>query len=368
MGNKPKFYAVKVGKQPGIYQTWAECEGLVMGFNGAKYKSFPLRAEAEAWMAGETAASPVKAATASGSSDDKGKKRMMSPDVEDESSWDVVYSDGASKNNGKPNAVAGVGVWWGEGDPRNLAERCPGDQTNNRAELIAILRILETTPHSKRPLLIKSDSIYSINCFKSWIGNWIKRNWVSASGEPVKNAPLIRYISAQLDARARRGQKVRLQHVKGHSGQTGNEGADLMANKGCFEVSTPERHWAQLEAELRARLEVEFQGADFPTPSPLEVQADEDDIAVVNLGESPVKMRKISTEKPKSKTPVPSRPPAPSKPTSSVTPIPRAEAQASFSKVATSTATSTPQISADDLAQYAEGLLDDDDLLAELSD
>lgn len=118
MGNKPKFYAVKVGKQPGIYQTWAECEGLVMGFNGAKYKSFPLRAEAEAWMAGETAASPVKAATASGSSDDKGKKRMMSPDVEDESSWDVVYSDGASKNNGKPNAVAGVGVWWGEGDPR----------------------------------------------------------------------------------------------------------------------------------------------------------------------------------------------------------------------------------------------------------
>ena len=74
--------------------------------------------------------------------------------------WIVVYCDGAGKNNGKPDCVAGVGVWWGDGDPRcafslfiffsirdadvdigdwvdrNIAERCPGAQTNNRAELI----------------------------------------------------------------------------------------------------------------------------------------------------------------------------------------------------------------------------------------
>ncbi|KAJ7024399.1 ribonuclease H-like domain-containing protein [Mycena alexandri] len=322
MANKNKFYAVKVGNQPGIYQTWAECQGHVNHFAGAIYKAFHLRAEAEAWMAGETAPSPAKAATTSGNSGDKGKKRMMSPDVEDESSWDVVYSDGASKRNGQPGAVAGVGVWWGENDSRNLAERCPGDQTNNRAELIAILRILETTPHSKRPLLIKSDSIYSINCFKSWIAGWIKRNWFNTAGEPVKNAPLIRYISAQLDARA--------PGPESHSGQVGNEGADQMANKGCFEPSTPERDWAQLEAELRARLEVEFQGPDVPTPAPLEVQADVDDIAVVDIAESPTKMRKTSVvEKPRSKTS------APAKPTSSLNPVPRAETQASPSKAAT---------------------------------
>lgn len=40
------FYAVKVGKTPGIYETWAECEAQVKGFKGAKYKKFPTYEEA----------------------------------------------------------------------------------------------------------------------------------------------------------------------------------------------------------------------------------------------------------------------------------------------------------------------------------
>ena len=35
-----KYYAVKVGKTPGIYQTWDECKANVDGFSGALYKSF----------------------------------------------------------------------------------------------------------------------------------------------------------------------------------------------------------------------------------------------------------------------------------------------------------------------------------------
>ena len=37
----------------------------------------------------------------------------------DESEWDVVYSDGACKGNGKVGSVAGIGVWWGPDDPRS---------------------------------------------------------------------------------------------------------------------------------------------------------------------------------------------------------------------------------------------------------
>lgn len=66
----------------------------------------------------------------------------------------VVYTDGSCRGNGKVGSVAGVGVWWGDDDPRhvsvavpsvrppnvgprrNISERCPGHQTNNRAELI----------------------------------------------------------------------------------------------------------------------------------------------------------------------------------------------------------------------------------------
>ena len=40
MAKKSKFYVVWVGKSPGIYTTWNECEKQVLGFEGAKYKSF----------------------------------------------------------------------------------------------------------------------------------------------------------------------------------------------------------------------------------------------------------------------------------------------------------------------------------------
>lgn len=45
-----KFYAVKVGKIPGIYTTWLECSKNVTGFSGAVYKSFPTLEEAERYI------------------------------------------------------------------------------------------------------------------------------------------------------------------------------------------------------------------------------------------------------------------------------------------------------------------------------
>ena len=47
---KKKFYAVKVGKVPGIYSTWSECEEQVKGFPSASYKSFATLSEAENFM------------------------------------------------------------------------------------------------------------------------------------------------------------------------------------------------------------------------------------------------------------------------------------------------------------------------------
>lgn len=45
-----KIYAVKVGINPGIYFTWAECEAQVKGYKGAIYKSFPTKEAAENWL------------------------------------------------------------------------------------------------------------------------------------------------------------------------------------------------------------------------------------------------------------------------------------------------------------------------------
>lgn len=45
-----KFYAVRNGRVPGVYMTWADCEKQVKGFGGAIYKSFPTEAEALAFV------------------------------------------------------------------------------------------------------------------------------------------------------------------------------------------------------------------------------------------------------------------------------------------------------------------------------
>lgn len=52
----------------------------------------------------------------------------------------VVWTDGACQGNGRDGAVAGVGVWFGEDDPRNISEKLEGKQTNQRAELMAAIR------------------------------------------------------------------------------------------------------------------------------------------------------------------------------------------------------------------------------------
>ncbi|KAG8879367.1 hypothetical protein FRB98_005685, partial [Tulasnella sp. 332] len=162
---KAGFYAVKKGFRPGVYSTWGECEDNTKGFPGALHKKFNTLREAEQYvgvMPIETSAtqaaaaaaallaeeftltpSPVSSRPTSSKPYEKPKPAKSKPKVKapepipwDKTHWTVVYTDGASQGNGRPGARAGVGVWYGVNDPRNVSERCPGDQTNNRAELI----------------------------------------------------------------------------------------------------------------------------------------------------------------------------------------------------------------------------------------
>jgi ribonuclease HI len=45
--SKNKFYTVWKGNTPGVYDTWKECEAQVKGVEGAQYKAFATRREAE---------------------------------------------------------------------------------------------------------------------------------------------------------------------------------------------------------------------------------------------------------------------------------------------------------------------------------
>ena len=49
-----KYYAVKAGKKPGIYESWAACKSMVDGYKGAIYKGFMTYEEAKAFLGGGT--------------------------------------------------------------------------------------------------------------------------------------------------------------------------------------------------------------------------------------------------------------------------------------------------------------------------
>ena len=150
-----------------------------------------------------------------------------------------VYTDGACKGNQfKKGAIAGVGVWFGKNDDRNVSERLAGAiQTNNRAELTALIRAIEIhfqvqNEISKRikfsPLVLHTDSQYCKNGIESWIINWKKNGWKTASKKPVKNKDLW----MRLDE-LRNDRDIRFEWVEGHTGVHGNEEADKLAVAGC---------------------------------------------------------------------------------------------------------------------------------------
>ncbi|KXS09423.1 ribonuclease H-like protein [Gonapodya prolifera JEL478] len=112
-----------------------------------------------------------------------------------------VWVHGACPSNGqKGRARAGVGVWWGEGDPRNVSEPLDGKSTNNRAALQAIYRALETAGPGVRKLHVYSNSEYAIKCFTEWIKRWRANGWRTAKGEPVLNLDLIQKIWGRMQA------------------------------------------------------------------------------------------------------------------------------------------------------------------------
>src|SRR5205809_702614 len=83
---KQKYYAVRKGRQPGIYQDWESCKAQVDGFAGAQYKSFSTREDAAQYMAGQNSAPSVSG---------KSAPRERSHPEPIPAGQVVIYADGA---------------------------------------------------------------------------------------------------------------------------------------------------------------------------------------------------------------------------------------------------------------------------------
>ena len=214
-----KFYVVWAGRQTGVFSEWATTRELVDKFAGARFKSFPTRAEAErAFKAGMPRRTLAVAKPAT----------IRTPLATDAAKFDVqIYCDGACEPN-PGNAGSGMAIyrkgvvtqlWYGLYNPAG---------TNNTAELTALHQALlfaEREIAKGCSVQILSDSKYAISCIATWAVGWEKRGWKRSGGD-IKNLELIKTAYALYSSIE---SQLTLTHVSAHVGTEGNELADRMA-------------------------------------------------------------------------------------------------------------------------------------------
>ena len=196
------FYAVKVGRNPGVYRTWDECKRETAGFSGAIYKKFKTRAEAENFISGEKALN----------------REVEHHDVPDDEL--VVYVDGSY--NVKTN-VCGYGVVLllkdGVKEHFGRVQRPEYAQYRNvtgeiYATIYAIKKAIEMG-------FKKIHIHYDYEGISAWaLGNWKTNNELTSSYSREFSS-----LKKNID--------VKFIKVESHTGVKYNELADKLAKKGA---------------------------------------------------------------------------------------------------------------------------------------
>ena len=129
-----------------------------------------------------------------------------------------IYTDGSSRGNPGPG---GYGIVMIYKDKRKELFQGYKLTTNNRMELLAVIRALEEVKTNKYKIKIYSDSKYVVESVeKGWIWNWQKKSFKNKQNVDLWKMFIPLYKKYD----------VKLIWVKGHDGNTENERCDFLAN------------------------------------------------------------------------------------------------------------------------------------------
>jgi ribonuclease HI len=129
----------------------------------------------------------------------------------------VIYTDGAARGNPGPG---GYGAVLMAGKHRKELSEGFRRTTNNRMELLAVIRALQALKTNTLPIEIHTDSRYVCDAItKGWLNNWVRTGF-----KDKKNSDMWRMIIPLLSQ-----YKPKLYWVKGHNGHPMNERCDVLA-------------------------------------------------------------------------------------------------------------------------------------------
>jgi ribonuclease HI len=130
----------------------------------------------------------------------------------------LIYTDGSSRGNPGPGGY-GIVMLWGN----NTKEISAGYRltTNNRMELLAVIKALENLTKQQIPLTIFTDSKYVVDSVtKGWLQTWIKTGF--------KGGKKNRDLWERYDAISKNF-IINFQWVKGHANNMYNNKCDVLA-------------------------------------------------------------------------------------------------------------------------------------------
>lgn len=135
-----------------------------------------------------------------------------------------IFTDGSCKGNPGPG---GWGVLLRFGNVEKELYGGEPETTNNRMELMAAIEGLKAL---KRfcSVILTTDSQYVRKGITEWLVGWKRKNWKTASGQPVKNQDLWQLLDEQ-----NQRHEIDWRWIKGHTGHRENEIADQLACKGA---------------------------------------------------------------------------------------------------------------------------------------
>ena len=153
-----------------------------------------------------------------------------------------VFTDGACSNNGRNSAKAGIGIFIAQDDPRNVSKSITGKQTNNTAELSAVIEVfhvLKEEVEQGKNVIIYTDSEYVIKCCTSYGEKCEKKNWKNKKAD-IPNAELVKQVYTLY----KQHDNVKIVWIRAHTNKNdtlskGNEGADRLANLSIEEEGCP---------------------------------------------------------------------------------------------------------------------------------
>ena len=131
-----------------------------------------------------------------------------------------LFTDGACSGN------PGPGGWGAILRAKGIEKELSGGEketTNNRMEMMAVIVGLEALQRACE-VTVTTDSQYVMKGMQEWLPGWKKRNWKTASKQPVKNVDLWQRLE-----KAAEQHQLEWVWVRGHQGHPENERADKLA-------------------------------------------------------------------------------------------------------------------------------------------